>query len=334
VARPLRIDGAAIDNFKISGPALVAFEGAIEALEFLPPPSTPDASREAALMLMHAETQETKKYLVDSRLVDRGTEGFTVEARMGGRLTLTFRCPYEVAGIGRAEWSCEDLTGGRISDVLDIADFMIELPRSAQLDMVVGKSSLFRADLDQDASLAEEGLDRIRDLADDLQCIEYATRARFRYPDEITVMERIKVRNLRLMLEGNVVAHPIASKFSGLLGGGDRNAVENILTREPYQVMTVLDEPEHWTILGNVVRVPQIMMIGVVSMRPDDIAEVEAAFERGTAKGHKISLHARPGDRLRMYMPYRVLEGTPLDIPPWDIPRIPQKGILGPITPS
>ena len=81
------------------------------------------------------------------------------------------------------------------------------------------------------------GFEDIRAVLDDLKVIEGTTQARFRYPIELGVEERIMIRSLRLMLEGNCVAHPSYTRLVGTLNGVYGPEIEQVLNTDPHWVL-------------------------------------------------------------------------------------------------
>lgn len=67
--------------------------------------------------------------------------------------------------------------------------------------------------------------------------IERETNTRFRYPATLTGLDRVTVRNIRLMLEGHVVAHPTDTQFgatlTGALGSDPRRAPQQQARLDP-----------------------------------------------------------------------------------------------------
>jgi hypothetical protein len=318
-----------IKEFKINGPRLVAWEGIPESVELHPPMDDPEAWEPGEFSLRESAGQQLGMYLVDLRPYTEGTKGFTLLARLGRLLDVTFRCPYD-PGSGSIDISARDLTGASVSEVFEVADFMMEFARASTLEILINGERIALIGVEDQVEGGDPmtGFEAMRALLYDLKLIEAETGAKFRFPRGLTIEERIMIRSLRLMLEGHCVAHPRFTSFFGELNGVKSPGFEQVLTTDAHWTMQTR-EPGELTILGRQIVLPKLAMAAAVSMAKNDIEDIKAAFERGDAAGKRLILHLRPGDRVRMFLPDRFPLDKPLDITPWALPGIDQKG-LGP----
>jgi hypothetical protein len=329
ITKPIIFTSNMIKEFKINGPRLVAREGIPDSVEFHPPPHSSKDWKPGELSLCDEVGVQLGLYLVDMQPYTEGMKGFTLLARLGSLLDLTFRCPYDL-GPGSSDITTHDLAGRSVNEAFEIADFMVQFARASSLEIrLMGeKVALLNLEDRTAESNVWNGFEAMRALLDDLKVIEAETKAKFRFPQRISVEERILIRSLRLMLEGHCVAHPRFTSFFGQLNGVTSPGLEHVLTTDPHWTMQTR-EPSELTIVGRQVTLPKLAMAGAVSVAEDDIDDIKAAFERGDAAGKRLTLHVRPGDRVRMFLPDRFPLDKPLDITPWDLPGIEQKG-LGP----
>jgi hypothetical protein len=329
LSKPIIFQGNMIKEFKINGPRLVAWEGIPDSVELHPPLDRPEAWKPGELSLGDTAGEELGLYLVDIRPYTEGTKGFTLLARLGSLLDLTFRCPNHL-GPGSSDITTHDLAGRSVNEAFEIADFMVQFARASTLEIrLMGqKIALLNLEDRTGESNLWNGFEAMRALLDDLKVIEAETKAKFRFPQKVSVEERILIRSLRLMLEGHCVAHPRFTSFFGELNGVKSPGLEQVFTTNPHWTMQTR-EPCEFTIMGRQVVLPKLAMAGAVSMAKDDVDDIKAAFERGEADGKQIIMHVRPGDRVRMFLPDRFPPHKPLDITCWDLPGIDQKG-LGP----
>ena len=207
---------------------------------------------------------------------------------------------------------------------------MVQSAKAATLEIRAERTRIALMDVagQMAASQLTDAFDGIRDTAEDLKIIEAATRAKFRYPRELHVEERIMIRNLRLMLEGHCVAHPTHTRFTARLNGTWDDSLDSILTTEYRWVMHRQAQGE-LKILGQTILLPALGQAALVHLDQADVDDIRAAFAAGTAAGRVLSFRVRPGDRLRMFLPDRFPTDRPLDVTPWGIDGINQKG-LGP----
>ena len=113
VVEPIRLSGSAVRDFKITGPALFAYEGPVDALELLPDPDSASPWANTDMIVRDADDSVVGTHLGQSRLVTRGGKGITVEFRIGELLRMLFRVPDDPDDNGRADFTTEDLTGNR-----------------------------------------------------------------------------------------------------------------------------------------------------------------------------------------------------------------------------
>jgi hypothetical protein len=248
---------------------------------------------------------------------------------MGTLLDLTFRLPYDLRPVS-VEFSTRDYTGTPSNEAFETADFMAQLGNASTLEirMLDTKVALMGVEDESAEDHIIEGFTAIRELLYDLKVIEAETKARFRFPDQLSVEERIMIRNLRLMLEGHCVAHPRFTRFLGEVNGIDHPGLKQVLTTNPHWTMQTRERAE-LKILGQHVVVPMLAMAGLVSLEKARVDDIKAAFETGDAAGMQLIFDVLPGDRIRMFLRDRFPADKPIDITPWGLPGIEQKS-LGP----
>lgn len=278
-------------------------------------------------MLRNKAGDQLGIYLADSRILTSGSKGFTLQARLGLLLDLTFRCPYE-AQPGEVDFASHNFGDSSVQEGFAAADFMVQFALASTLELRVAKLRI--AVMDVEGRMAESdlpnGFEDIRAVLDDLRVIEGAAQARFRFPIELGVEERIMIRSLRLLLEGHCVAHPSYTRLAGTLNGVYGPEIEQILNTDPHWMLNT-KEPGEITILGQQVVLPTLGMAARVQLEQATIDEIRDAFNRGDAAGTEISFRVLPGDRVRMYLPDRFPTDVPLDITPWEIAGVDQKGL-------
>jgi hypothetical protein len=320
-----------VKNFRVSGPRLVRQDNdEIHQLE-LHPRFDPDSWRPAEVVLADVDEEPLGAYLAEVRLVGEGQLGFTMQIRVAQRVEITFRCPHDTSSPGNADWSTDDLSGVPAGAAFEAADFVVQFRNAATLDILVEETRVAKMDIAGSMAGSDlvEDFKQIRDTAEDLKVIETGTRVRFRYPSELTVLDRIMIRNLRLMLEGHCVAHPTHNRLGAKLSGFYLETLDQVLTPDYGWFMQTGGRAEV-ILLGQRVPLPALNFLALA--RPTegtDLDELKAALRSGNGAGRTLNFELRPGDRVRMYLPDRMLPDQPLDITPWGLPGVNQKG-LGP----
>lgn len=165
----------------------------------------------------------------------RGVEGITLQAQVGQYIELQFQCPYRSGSAGSVDLNISDLSGAPVTEAFEAADFMTGLSQGELLQIRAGNQPVAALDLSgrKADDVIDERFESIRMVADDLKVIESHTKARFRYPSELSVIDRIMIRNVRLMLEGHCVVHPVANQFNATLDDSAGQGLRPLLTTSP-----------------------------------------------------------------------------------------------------
>jgi hypothetical protein len=326
--KPIILPGDLIKDFTVTGPRLVDGQnGSIDRLEFHPLPDGASPWKPSEMVLRDDENEQLGIFLAETRLLAEGQQGFTLQSKVGRHIEITFRCPRHLVN-GAADFITHDVGEAAVNDVFDTADFMTQLAGAATLEIRAEQSRIALMDVTGRASESQpvDGFGEIRAIAEDLKVIEAATRSRFRYPREMTVLERIMIRNLRLMLEGHCVAHPTATRITMTLNGVWDDSLDQLLTTELHWLGHTQGVGE-LTILGQSIRVSDLGGAAAVYLEQADVDELRAAFAEGTAAGMEVNFRVRSGDRVRLFLGDRIADNQPLDITPWGIAGVKQKGL-------
>jgi hypothetical protein len=325
VVEPIRLSGSAVRDFKITGPALVAYEGPVDALELLPNPDSASPWANTDMIVRDADEEVLGTHLGQSRLLTRGGRGITVEFRLGELLQMLFRVPDDPAGDGHADFTTEDLAGQPIPAVLAVAEFVTQLREGTSVDFQVDSSRLMRILLTADVQAGPPGyFEDTRAIADDLAVIERETRARFRFPQTLTGSDRVDIRNSRLMLEGHVVAHPLTNQFNAKVNGELDPCLEIVLDGEPRWFKWEAS-PGQLKVMDRLIDVPEVAIGAPVRLAEESITAIRRALDRGdSTDGLPLRFHTVDStDRMRLWLPDR-FKGEQLWITPWDVPGIQQ----------
>ena len=324
--KPITIPGDLVKDFKITGPPLVAWEGDIAELKLLP--SEPGEWIDADLTLLDSSGELLGIHLAQVHSAGHGRAGFTFEVALGSLLGMTFRAPYQAGVGGRADFRFADAAGVAIRDVFEATDFVCQLAAASRLQIKSAGAQLALMEVEGQLGYGGWVTDyhQVRGIAEDLLKIEAETKVKFRYPDQIDAEERVMIRNLRLMLEGHCVAHPTWTSVTAELSGERDEGLEALLTTDPKWLLRTNDTAT-LTLLGQNVNLKQLGLAGLFTLDPDQLLDIEDAFVKGTAPGKKIYFRCRKGDRIRMFLGDRFDQNQPIEITPWEVDGINQKGL-------
>lgn len=75
------------------------------------------------------------------------------------------------------------------------------------------------------------------------------------------------------------------------------------------------------------IRLNNLGLASIFTFEPDHLKALLSAFEEGTASGMQLRMRCRPGDRIRRFLADRSDRNQPLEITPWSIPGINEKGL-------
>jgi hypothetical protein len=323
--KPISIPGNLVKDFRVTGPPIVAQAGEVAELQLVP--IEPGEWVDADLVLTDDAGEVLGIYLARIRGAGKGREGFTFEVAVGSLLSMTFRAPHQMGQAGEADFSFAEATGAGIRDLFDATDFVCQLGAATRLQVKTGDAQVVLMDVAGQLNRSwVNDYRQVRAIADDLLVIEAETKARFRYPARIDAEERVMIRNIRLMLEGHVVAHPTWTTLTAQLTGIREEGLDRLLTVDPYWIV----RSNEWAtlpLLGQEIKLSEFCIGGIVTLEPGHLQEVQAALAAGTANGMTLRMSCRSGDRLRMYLGGRIDQHRTLEITPWNIEGINQMGL-------
>jgi hypothetical protein len=154
VSEPLKIDGKHLVNgLKIEGPPLVAFEGAIDAIEFHP--GKPGRWIDLDIVMIDDADNEIDRFLVRGRGLNTGSEGFILEVQVSSKLKVLFRAPFKECTPGGMEMTLEPVSGVKISEVLEIRRYLCALSNASILRVQTNGEFSFALELDEEVRSAE-----------------------------------------------------------------------------------------------------------------------------------------------------------------------------------
>ncbi len=283
----------------------------------------------AELVLTGTAGERLGVFLVNMSPRSHGSRGGILELALGEVLTFTLKIPYDLTEQdgSNVKYTFHSAAGRPVTEVFEVADFIVKLGASATCALYSNGGHIITMDiLNRSPGELVDDFQRLRLLTDDLRVIETEAATRFRVPAEIVAEERVQIRNLRLMLEGHCVAHPTATSMTIHLNGERDGSLDQFLNTDP-KWMLFTGERASIEILGQTIALPALSYAAHFLLSQTELDAAENAFETGTAENHPVVLQTRPGDRVRMFLPDRRDPNLPVDITPWGIEGIYQKGL-------
>lgn len=323
MSEAVRLDGTAVQNLRIDGPELVRYVGDVRALELLPAPNSSSPFRASDLIVTSADGRHLGTHLGESRILARGAGGLTIQFQLGDLVELRFRCPDNPTRDGQLDFKSADVSEHPIPDVVSAWSLVRHLGEhpGAIAELLVDGTSLLLIQLPNDEWGWNEN-SPVLELAEDLDAIERATGARFRFPSSCSVADRLWTRCVRLLLEGHVVAHPTKNSVEVEFTDTSASGVAKLLQPEPgwchFQQEAVSVQ-----VLDQDVELEQIAWGGPLRPAPEELPALRSALDDGSLVGRKATLTLADEDRVRMWMPGRLVRKD-LAITPWGIAGIEQ----------
>ena len=88
LVEPIHLSGSMVQDFKVTGPELVSYEGPVAALELLPDPDSASPWVNTDLKVIDNASRPLGTHFGRSRLLARGSKGITMEVQMGELLRM------------------------------------------------------------------------------------------------------------------------------------------------------------------------------------------------------------------------------------------------------
>lgn len=207
--------------------------------------------------------------------------------------------------------------GASVSDAIKALKFHNALYTVGELDI------LLEGEPAGSIKITSQDTDDLSDFAailDDLDVIERNTDCYFTLPDTLERYDRVLIRAVRLLLDGNCVNMPGLNTLSATLNGNDDAGLRQMLARPSLMFKAeitemVIDIVGTSVPLGNVV-------LWHTSVTPNDAEGLLAAIDAGTEQGLDLVLKADTG----LFRAYREDAMTdphlPLIVTPWGIAGI------------
>ena len=316
-----------VSEFRVDGPKFLAGEHEVAELSYLPIPS--DETKEVEIELLFLDTDENvlASHTGLSRHVGEGNRGFSLDGVFYDCVTLKLGFPHNQQDDGRCDMNV-DISRANVPTMIDATNLILQLNTDGQsIKVRIDGHDLAKLIFGPSTTSWLDEVVYMHDLAEDLDVIQRAAGARFPVPAEITQLDRVTVRNLRLMLDGKCVVHPQLAQTSFTLNGERSDALVQAI-RGPGAMAISPGAGDGIRLLGRDLGLPQIryVLVNPVVAEADSII---AALDEGTAAGLEVTFKLPAGEHVRMFMPDRWPDpNAPLTPTPWSLPGIEQVGIV------
>lgn len=295
------IPSEAVISFAVTGPEWIAHEhqgGQVEILSLPPATTTPMEVR-----VVREDGTTITAIRGHTAGPASGAKGTSLRATFTGGLTLEFRFPKGSAAGGEITLSHE-LVGEDAIAVNRVLKFeaVLDAPQIVEL----WANGALVTKLRSGGGLHTPGeVDATALLAEDLAVIAAEFDVPLVIPSDVTAVDRVEIRSLRLLLEGHCVLVPDISGFHLTLDGSTDSTLEGFL-RQPAVMMRVTNGLEY-TVQGHQLRPPDTDLFHpALGLVEPDASTVLEALAAGTAKGLRVHFLSTDKTPLRAFMPARV----------------------------
>jgi hypothetical protein len=297
VIEQLTLPPEVVESFERIGPDWFAERFGTGTLELHP---TPANKVELPATLRVTTTSGPPRVLRGiATWMTRGTEGAQVQTVFGGGLTITWRFAEDrsIGASSEMSFTPEGHSGMDVDRSVLALDAVYE---GAQVVLEVdGRKESLTVQAQTEAGVPRE----VAELANDLAAIEHLTGTQFAFPNGMGGTERVMVRVVRLLLEGECVLAPEMDGANFVFSGEIDEGIERLL-EGPVALAATTSE---WTanVCGEVVQVGDVRYYHP-GVRVLDSGQHLAALRAGNGAGREA--RAVPDDAtqgFRMYSPSR-----------------------------
>ena len=249
-----------------------------------------------------------------------GTSGSTFEITLPGKVNVYLTIPYDKGQSGNLKMNRDSIYLSP-AEVQDGAEIMISLSRAPLIETYIEDEYFGKLKREEPINTAFiDELEALASVADDLDIIQQCLRFRFPMPVEISPIERIWIRALRLVLEGYVAPVPMLSNTFTLLPSVDADSIK------PSQEQVILWNAAHngtLRLAGKDLPVPVLY-----------ITHPRSLLKVSDTDGRVVATPA-DGEVFVMYAPDHLKDASG-KVSPWTIPKVsePKVPVLSFSTPN
>jgi len=315
VVLPARV----IQSFEKIGPEWFREELADIEIQLRPDEAAHEARR-VRVELRNAEGRSVANLRGSTVTSARGYAGMTFEAALEGGMTQRWTLPSDRDESGSVTFMT-DFIGSTAREIRRALRFIAAGSEATTLTLSLDDLPPILLTFPGPLDLAPDV--GFIDFIDDLCFLEDHFDVPLRLAPDVDSTDVVWARVMRLLVEGNAVAHPYDGSFGGTLNGSMDEGLRLLLTEGTAVVAT--SEGFGLQIFGELLEIPDIAYYAH-HVVVDDAAEILRAVEGGNGADRKIAL--RPVDALPwvIYSPTR-LEGAGREnvvTQPWNITGMPE----------
>ena len=306
-----------IRDVSVSGPEWMNSPDTASRISFVAPAAT-EAEAPDLTVTFRSSGQVLGAHT--GRTISRGVgyQGMTLTVQIHQHLTLRLLIPESSSKGDELRLDAHlDVTGGDVHAVRRAIDCRLQLDQADGLDLdVVGHGPLgaAHAEVSDPRTRDRDELYELRELADDLAHIQETLNRHFPFPSEYTNIDRIRVRQLRRMLEGYSVPDILPAQLRWVpiskpapVGQQHELAVQ-FYSGEPSIVALQFSDPT-WPVCGHDLNIPDI-----TAWHPALRAIPDPGSDR-------MTVQAVDDTPLRWFMPDRVT-GDTAPVTAWELTGI------------
>lgn len=233
-----------------------------------------------------------------------GREGLSLHATFYNTVTLQFLLPFDPSVPGQISIGLE-FAGQQATDVAHGLALLRKLGPVPDLTIELGSEQLVRVRLTATPSPLENNEDLVihQDVAADLRVVQEATDHYFPYPKGIEFKDRVYLRAMRLLLEGECIVLPAKRHVRLTLNGDDNEMSRSLL--EGGEVTMLIEHPDlRIKIFGEIINLgnARLWCQRITAFNP---GEALKALDAGTADGHQVDVHAHDDHGIWVFLPGR-----------------------------
>lgn len=309
---PDQIDlpASAVSDFAVDGPEFIAHTSDDVAVSWIPAdPSS--VGRVLSLIVLDDDGKPASSFAGATTWTGAAQAGASLRAAYFGALEVQLLLPFDATVGGQMSIGLS-FGGCMPADVANAVTMIEHLEAANQFAVELDGARLARMTLTHDpAAMFGEERSAIavhKEIADDLATVQGDTARLFLYPDEVQPVDRIRLRCLRLLLEGKCIVLPGQRNFTLTLNGHDGETLRHLL-RGDHMTLAVDMSSFGMEVMGNDLQVGAARVYAPqVSIDNEDGAAALDALDNGTAEGMEVTLRCREGYGFWVYLPERYVE--------------------------
>lgn len=269
------------------------------------------------LRVRGSENQTPRVLRGTTTFMTSGEEGSLVRTAFAGGLSITWKLDFDPSG-GASVTPTFVPEGETATDVYRSLLSLTEIREGASVELEIDGNKI-KLVAGSDISAFSVNQDAL-ELAEDLALIERETGVQFAFPVELVAIERIWIRVVRRLFEGECVIAPEIQSFRFRFSGVLDDKIEMLLT----QPCAFLATHAAWSaeICGETVVVGDVAYYHPGIQIPDAEAHLEALRAGTGADRPGEAVPAESGIGFRLYSPSRMNANATVVPVPWGITGI------------